>query len=164
MVHADAAGIPGDVVTKADFYAHVESQIAALLDGQRNWVTNLANVSSVLYNSMNRFSEWNDKRVNWAGFYILSPFFPGPTPPSKYPMLWLGPFCGLPACQMIPSVPGRGPRCNARMGGRGDQEQIIIGVLDIDCEEPNGFGNIDTQSLERILIGAHVLVQRTSSR
>ena len=26
-------------------------QIAGLLDGQRNWVTNLANASSVLYNS-----------------------------------------------------------------------------------------------------------------
>lgn len=83
-------------------------QIAGLLDGQRNWVTNLANASSVLYNSMNRFSAWKDKRVNWAGFYLLSPLFPGPVAPVKQPTLWLGPFCGLPACQAIPSVPGRG--------------------------------------------------------
>ncbi len=52
------------------------------------------------------------KTINWAGFYLLSPFFPtsdtSSAPTYKRPTLLLGPFCGLPACQQISSVPGRG--------------------------------------------------------
>ena len=100
--------MPSYIKSKGDFYEHVELQLAGLLDGQRNWVTNLANVSSVLYNSMNRYEAWREKHVNWAGFYLLSALFPGPTANVKEPTLWLGPFCGQPACQAIPSIPGRG--------------------------------------------------------
>lgn len=97
------------MTSKSAFYTHLEEQLTALLDGQRNWVTNLANASSVIYFSMNKFPEWKEKRVNWAGFYLLSPLFPGAEVSSgKDPKLWLGPFCGLPACQAINSVPGRG--------------------------------------------------------
>lgn len=105
---ADAAAIPSYVTNKAEFYEHVSLQVKGLLDGQRNWVTNLANVSAVLYSSMNRFEAWKDLHVNWAGFYLLSPLFPGQLTPSSGPLLRLGPFCGLPACQAIPSVPGPG--------------------------------------------------------
>lgn len=57
---------------------------------------------------MNRFPEWREKQVNWAGFYLLTPLFPGHTAAVSGPTLWLGPFAGLPACQAIQSVPGRG--------------------------------------------------------
>jgi len=57
---------------------------------------------------MNRFHAWSNKRINWAGFYLLAPLFPGTLDSSSGPTLWLGPFCGLPACQSIPSIPGRG--------------------------------------------------------
>lgn len=207
---ADAAALPSSIRTKRDFYEHVEMQLTGLLDGQRNWVTNLANTSSVLYNSMNRFDAWREKRVNWAGFYLLSPLFPGPLVPVKTPTLWLGPFSGLPACQAIASVPGRGvcadgsaklppqtvcvPRtddypghiaCDSQSqseivvplvvprrawsaahqaalrgegpeeavrawGGRGDGEEVIIGVIDIDCEAQNGFDEEDVDALERV--------------
>lgn len=34
--------------------------------------------------------------------------------------------------------------------GRGAQEEIIIGVLDIDCEATEGFDEADRAGLERI--------------
>ncbi|KAL4399059.1 L-methionine (R)-S-oxide reductase [Malassezia pachydermatis] len=108
MVHADAAGVPMSVDSKAAFYEHVSLQVQGILDGQQNWVTNLANVSAILYNAMNHFDAWKEKRVNWAGFYLLAPLFPGTLTPAEKPMLQLGPFCGMPACQAIPSVPGAG--------------------------------------------------------
>lgn len=124
---ADAATIPEEIKTKREFYAHLSTQLSSLLEGQRNWVSNLSNASSIIYASLNRFqqrlaelqgegSTQKAKTVNWAGFYLLSPFFPtstaasAPTAPKpfKRPTLLLGPFCGLPACQQIQSVPGKG--------------------------------------------------------
>lgn len=106
--------------SKAEFYEHLYSSLASLLEGQRNWVTNLSNASSLLYASLNRYQQRvaggsEAKVINWAGFYLLSPFFPqsdastaSAPKPLKRPTLWLGPFCGLPACQQIISVPGKG--------------------------------------------------------
>ncbi|KAK0557855.1 hypothetical protein OC846_000149 [Tilletia horrida] len=228
MVHADAASIPDHVTTKAQFYEHLQESVGALLGGQRNWVSNLSNASSVIYASLNRFPAWAgsadksqpQKPVNWAGFYLLSPLFPGPTIPVKRPTLLLGPFCGLPACQQIQSVPGRGvcadassilpPRalrvddteaypghiaCDSASkseiviplvvprsrlsaqhqealkrssattngsnadasgsdavawAGRGDGDDVIIGVLDIDCEALEGFDEEDERGLTRL--------------
>lgn len=217
---ADAAGLPSYITSKDDFYEHVETQIAGILEGQRNWVTNLANVSAVLYHAMNAFSAWREKHVNWAGFYLLSPLFPGGIRADiQGPTLWLGPFCGMPACQAIASVPGKGvcadgsavlppttvcvPRtddyrtyapthpaghiaCDSQSqseivvplvvpraqfsgrtlealhgsgtpelvrawSGRGDGDDVIIGVLDLDCVAPNGFDDTDARALERIV-------------
>ncbi|KAK0562111.1 hypothetical protein OC844_002859 [Tilletia horrida] len=227
MVHADAATLPESVKSKAQFYDHLAESLEALLGGQRNWVSNLSNASSVLYASLNRFPAWAGaedksappKPINWAGFYLLSPFFPGPPLPVKRPTLLLGPFCGLPACQQIQSVPGRGvcadasavlpPRalrvddteaypghiaCDSASkseiviplvvarsrlspqfaealarasaaakgdgdaksqdalawGGRGDGDDIIVGVLDIDCEALDGFDEEDERGLTRV--------------
>ncbi|KDN52730.1 hypothetical protein K437DRAFT_253925 [Tilletiaria anomala UBC 951] len=226
MVHADAATIPDGVKSKAEFYDHLHAQLSSLLDGQRNWVTNLSNASSIIYASLNRFQQrlaksqqgYQAKTVNWAGFYLLSPLFPtsdapassvsSTTKPLLRPTLWLGPFCGLPACQKINSVPGRGvcadasallpPRavrvdrtddypghiaCDSasqseiviplvisrsshlsrqhvdalssvevpiEWQGRGNDDEVIIGVLDIDCEQVEGFDKDDEDGLTRI--------------
>lgn len=138
----------------------------------------------------------------------MSPIVPGHAP-VKRPTLLLGPFHGLPACQSIQSVPGKGvcadassllpPRtvrvdkteeypnhiaCDSasqseivvpivvprrkvqsfaqidhvtngaipiEWQGRGDGEEIIIGVLDIDCEAIEGFDEEDVKGLERIV-------------
>lgn len=146
-----------------------------------------------------------------AGFYLISPLVPAGGS-VKRPTLLLGPFHGLPACQSIQSVPGKGvcadasallpPRtvkvdrtddypghiaCDsasqseivvpiivqrskvksfveaerrAKEGkvpletawqGRGDEENIIVGVLDIDCEAVEGFDEEDVKGLERIV-------------
>ncbi|UZJ53942.1 hypothetical protein CBS101457_003262 [Exobasidium rhododendri] len=212
MVHADAALLPSEIKSKADLYDHLASQLGGLLDGQRSWVSNLSNASSLIYHTLNSFPPWStSKRINWAGFYVLSPIVPG-SGPVKRPTLLLGPFHGLPACQSIQSSPGKGvcadasallpPRtvrvdrteeypghiaCDSasqseivvpiivarnkvksfvdaerlakesgssldrEWQGRGEQENIIIGVLDIDCEAVEGFDEEDVRGLEAIV-------------
>ncbi|GAC76302.1 hypothetical protein PANT_20c00049 [Moesziomyces antarcticus T-34] len=229
MVHADAAALPSYVQSKADFYDHLESSLLGLVDASTDWVSSLSNAASLIYASMNRFHAWEAKRINWAGFYLLSPLMPSELAarrPRKQPTLLLGPFNGLPACQLIHSVPGRGvcadasallpPRvvrvddteaypghiaCDSlsrseivvplviprsrlaaphrqaleqqspmndaqpqipddkSWAGRGDDENVIIGVLDIDCESLNGFDAEDEARLNKI---AHLLVERSA--
>lgn len=123
MVHADSAAVPASIKTKAEFYEHLNSSLTSLLSGgQRTWITNLANASSLLYFSLN---EWRrkalviqdpccDKGINWAGFYLITGIFPDPKPKpleikkKEVPTVVLGPFHGMPACQAIPSVVGKG--------------------------------------------------------
>ena len=57
-------------------------QIASLIDKDIPLVSNLANISSVLFNM---------KNINWAGFYLLDK-----------DRLFLGPFQGEVACTIIP--------------------------------------------------------------
>ncbi|CBQ71324.1 conserved hypothetical protein [Sporisorium reilianum SRZ2] len=228
MVHADAAALPSYVVTKTDFYDHLESSLTSLIDPGTDWISTLSNAASLLFNAMNRFPLWRDKRVNWAGFYLLSPLLPSETLARKTrskPTLLLGPFNGLPACQLIFSVPGKGvcadassllpPRvvrvadteaypghiaCDSlsrseivvplvvarkrlatvhqealeqqspRSGepteqtdkswsGRGSDEDVIIGVLDIDCESLDGFDEEDEVRLQKI---ANLIVERSA--
>ncbi|KAG6900717.1 hypothetical protein C0993_003743 [Termitomyces sp. T159_Od127] len=102
MPHADASFVPG-------------SQLEALLDGQRNWVSNLANASSQIFNSLQafpaHFGRDDHKAVNWCGFYIVDHLFPPPRNTKALPIpgdnkkLLLGPFCGKPACQFISVYP-----------------------------------------------------------
>lgn len=114
MAHADASLVPSTITTKSQFWDHVYSQLESLLEGQRHWITNLANASSLIYNCLLAFPAYfgsGDRAVNWCGFYILPSLFPHPqftTPTSSQPSvsrdkgnLLLGPFCGKPACQLI---------------------------------------------------------------
>ncbi|PFH49753.1 hypothetical protein AMATHDRAFT_146966 [Amanita thiersii Skay4041] len=113
MPHADSALVPESIQSKTDFWQHVHSQLAALLEGQYCWISNLSNASSLIFNSLQAFPKYfgadNSKAVNWCGFYIHSKYFPTPrlrvntkrdtVPPDE--VLLLGPFCGKPACQFI---------------------------------------------------------------
>ncbi|KAG6866399.1 hypothetical protein C0991_004684 [Blastosporella zonata] len=112
MPHADASFVPEDIKTKKEFWEHVYVQLEALLGGQRNWVTNLANASSQIYSSLQAFPMYfgkDDKAVNWCGFYVLDHLFPAPRgtvpTPSDHKKLLLGPFCGKPACLFISVYP-----------------------------------------------------------
>jgi len=68
--------------SKRDRYAALNRTLAALLEGERDWIASLANTAALL------FSELDD--INWAGFYLL-----------KNDGLVLGPFQGKPACVRI---------------------------------------------------------------
>lgn len=63
-------------------YLNLASQLRSLLEGERDFIANAANVSSLLYHSL--------PDLNWAGFYLL-----------KDGELVLGPFQGKPACVRI---------------------------------------------------------------
>ncbi|KAG8930002.1 hypothetical protein FRC02_004781 [Tulasnella sp. 418] len=115
MPHADSSLVPSSIITKTQFWDHVYNQLESLLDGQRNWVTNLSNASSLVYNSLQSFQEFGngDRMVNWCGFYLESSIFPGMSSHvakslTQNPTLLLGPFNGKPACQLIHGTPGRG--------------------------------------------------------
>jgi L-methionine (R)-S-oxide reductase len=71
-----------DSGSKADLYAHLSEQLRSLLKGERDFIANAANFSSLLYHTL--------PDVNWVGFYLL-----------KDSELVLGPFQGRPACVRI---------------------------------------------------------------
>lgn len=93
-------------------------QLTHLLDGQRDWVTNLANTSSLIYHSLLSYPAFGNgpSSVNWCGFYINPSLFPTPkirmdhsaASDDASSRLLLGPFCGKPACQFVDTTPGRG--------------------------------------------------------
>ncbi|KZT71710.1 GAF domain-like protein [Daedalea quercina L-15889] len=99
MPHADSAFVPPGL-DRAAFWDHVHDQLSYLMDGQRNWVTNLANASSLIYNSLLAYEPHfgsGARTVNWCGawlrarrrlppdtpprficFYVMSSLFPAP--------------------------------------------------------------------------------------
>lgn len=146
-MHSIASPIPNP--TRAE----ISRQVQALLADQRDRMANAANLSSLLYHSMND--------VNWAGFYFL-----------KGDELIVGPFQGLPACVTIPL--GKGV-CGTAAATREIQRVAdvdrfeghiacdvnsrseivlplirdgeVIGVLDIDSPVKNRFSEEDERWL-----------------
>jgi len=70
------------MTSKAEFYAQVGVQLRSLLEGERDFIANAANFSSLLFYSLTD--------LNWTGFYLC-----------KDGELVLGPFQGRPACVRI---------------------------------------------------------------
>lgn len=138
-------------------YKHLLKQAESLLEGERDWVANLANAASLLYFSL--------EQVNWCGFYLL-----------KGEELVLGPFMGKPACVRIPL--GKGV-CGTAAEKRETQlvpdvfqfpghiacdadsrseivvpmmpEGRLVGVLDIDSPVKNRFDQVDQKYLEQFV-------------
>src|SRR5258705_5370709 len=71
-----------ETVSKSELYANLQLQLRSLLEGERDFIANAANFSSLLYYSL--------PDLNWAGLYL-----------HKGGELVLGPFQGLPACLRI---------------------------------------------------------------
>ena len=142
--------------TKEEQYLALIPQIAALLEGEKNEIANLANVTAALKEQFNWF---------WIGFYII-----------ENNELVLGPFQGPVACTriqkgrgvcgsswqqnktlLVPDVekfPGH-IACSSK-----SKSEIVLpyyknntfrGVLDIDSEYLNSFDKTDQQYLEEIL-------------
>ena len=148
---------------KDGLYSLLCRQLAALTEGEKEWLPNLANASALLWMAL--------KDINWAGFYLM-----------KNGELLLGPFQGKPACVHIPV--GRGVCGTAAAEGCtqlvGDVHQFpghsaydsasnseivvplrsgdkIVGVLDIDSPVFSRFDSDDKEVLEefvRILEGS----------
>lgn len=68
--------------SKSELYEQLALQLSSLLAGERDFIANAANFSSLVFHSL--------PDVNWAGFYLL-----------KEGELVLGPFQGKPACIRI---------------------------------------------------------------
>ena len=131
-------------------------QARALLSVSRDRVANAANLSALLYQTL--------EAVNWVGFYFI-----------RGDQLVLGPFQGLPACVDIPL--GQGVCGTAAATGEirrvadvhafeghiacdaNSESEIvlplaldgdIIGVLDIDSPILDRFGSADEAGLRRL--------------
>ena len=143
-------------------YEALIAQADALTSGVPHRISNLANVSALIFDAMDD--------LNWAGFYLLE----GET-------LVLGPFQGKPACIEIPVSRGV---CGAAV--REDRSQLVpdvhafaghiacdsasrselvvplrkngavIGVLDLDSPSLSRFTEADRTGMERL---ARVLEQ-----
>ncbi|WP_413382337.1 GAF domain-containing protein [Alkalihalobacillus sp. 1P02AB] len=143
--------------SKEEQYSLLNKQLDALLTGETDFISHLANASALL----NQFLD----NVNWVGFYLL-----------KEDKLILGPFQGLPACVQIPigrGVCGSAVKENKTMlvadvhqfpghiaCDAASRSEIviplkkageIIGVLDIDSPIVNRFDQTDQNSLEKFV-------------
>ena len=142
--------------TKQEQYESIIPQIFALVDGETDFIANLANISAALKEQFNWF---------WVGFYLV-----------KNDELVLGPFQGPVACTRIKK--GRGV-CGASWQREEtivvpDVDQFpghiacasaskseivlplfkdgnVIGVLDVDSEYLSHFDEVDGVYLNRIL-------------
>ena len=69
---------------EAEFFPTLEKELLSLVEGEKNLIANLANISSWIYHSY--------PRLNWCGFYLWI---------EEDKELVLGPFQGRPACVRI---------------------------------------------------------------
>jgi GAF domain-containing protein len=143
--------------TKEEKYIELIPQIKALLDGETDAIANMANICAALKYGMNFF---------WVGFYLV-----------KQNQLVLGPFQGPVACTRINS--GKGVcgtswlkketiivddvetfpghiACSSLSKSEIvlpllDQQNTVIGVLDVDSDTLKCFDNIDELYLTKII-------------
>lgn len=141
-------------------YKLLLSQLTHLLEGEPNFIANLANASALLSQGLDS--------INWVGFYLFD---------AERRQLVLGPFQGLPACVRIPigkGVCGTALEQNATQlvhdvhsfpghiacDSRSRSELVVplrqgatpVGVLDVDSPEPGRFDGIDQEWLERFAV------------
>lgn len=139
------------------FYLDLLRQAEALVEGERSLIPNLANLSALLWESL--------EDINWAGFYL-----------ATGNELLLGPFQGKPACIHIPF--GKGVCGTAAAERRtllvpdvhefpghiacdsASRSELVVpllepsgkvlGVLDLDSPLPSRFTKEDAEIMERL--------------
>lgn len=149
------------IVSSTGFYRDLDLQLKSLLEGERNWVANAANFSSLLFQTL--------PDLNWAGFYVLRH-------QGERSDLLLGPFQGKPACVRIPVTPLARGVCGAAANERrtlvvddvhafpghiacdsASRSEIVVpllhkgvlwGVLDLDSPKLARFNEQDATGLE----------------
>ena len=151
-------------LSKTELYSEIGTQLRALFEGERDFIANAANFSSLLYHSL--------PDVNWVGFYL-----------SKDNELVLGPFQGQPACVRIAMGKGVcGTAAELRQtvvvenvhefpghiacDSASNSEIVVplikqgqlIGVLDLDSPSLSRFDDEDAAGLNRLV---EILLERS---
>lgn len=142
-----------------DFFITLEKELFSLIEGEKNLIANLANISSWLYHTI--------PGLNWTGFYMWN---------DEDKELVLGPFQGKPACirirpergvcgaaysnaetvrvEDVHSFPGH-IACDS--ASRSELvipllfEKRVMGVLDLDSPDKGRFTEEDARELTRIM-------------
>ncbi len=147
--------------SKAERYGEVAREIAAVLEGESNRTARMATVSSMLAATFEHYF--------WTGFYVVDPDRPGE--------LVVGPYQGTLGClrisfgrgvcgtaaqtrtvQIVPDVhqfPGH-IACDSRSASEivlpvFGPDGALIGVFDVDSEQPAAFDETDAEGLAAIL-------------
>jgi GAF domain-containing protein len=146
-----------EITSKAGVYENLAAQLRSLLEGERDFIANAANFSSLLYHSL--------PNLNWAGFYLL-----------KEGELVLGPFQGKPACvriamgkgvcgtaaeqrqtilvENVHEFPGHiacDSESNSEIVVPLIQDEQLIGVLDLDSPLFGRFDDEDARGLNELV-------------
>ncbi|XBW37170.1 hypothetical protein QEN19_002751 [Hanseniaspora menglaensis] len=147
---------------KRDSLEMLVESYKALSADTNNMISNLSNASSLLWHCYHGLNV----NVNWTGFYILDKGL------SKKSLI-LGPFQGKVACQEIffgKGVCGSAAsekktqlvadvnKCENHIACDGETkseivvpilfENEVVGVIDLDCLDLNGFDEVDQEFLE----------------
>jgi L-methionine (R)-S-oxide reductase len=142
-----------------DFYQQLEKELISLISGEKNFIANLANLSSWIYHSL--------PDLNWCGFYLWN---------EEDQELVLGPFQGKPACIRIKSGKGVcGTAFSEKRTIKVDdvftfsghiacdsntqselvipliQGEKVLGVLDLDSPKLSRFEKRDAEGLTQIM-------------
>lgn len=142
-----------------DFFQSLEKELNSLIEGEKNLIANLSNLSSWLYHTL--------PELNWCGFYLWH---------EEDKELVLGPFQGMPACIRI--APTRGVCGKAyttattlkiddvdafpghiACDSASKSELVVplikngkvLGVLDLDSPKHSRFNDEDARELDRIM-------------
>jgi L-methionine (R)-S-oxide reductase len=158
-----------DFSDKARGYADLAASLRSLLEGERNWIANLANTAALIYHAL--------PNLNWAGFYLIGPN----AQDAATSELILGPFQGKTACvriaigkgvcgaaaatretQLVPDVhafPGH-IACDSASNSEivipmifsnGPRRGELLGVLDLDSPLLGRFDEQDQRGLEAMV-------------
>ncbi|MBQ7444677.1 MAG: GAF domain-containing protein [Clostridia bacterium] len=148
-------------------YEELTAMASALADGDLWDMSVYANISALLYGNL--------PDVSWAGFYIAKSHADNNRCDPGQDTLLLGPFCGKPACVVIPfgkgvcgtaalkketlvvedveKFPGHiacDPDSRSEIVVPLMKDGRVIGVLDIDSDKKGRFGGADKEGLEKV--------------
>lgn len=147
--------------SKAQRYAEVQKEIAAVLEGETNLVARMATVSNILHHAFDHYF--------WTGFYLVDP--------DKPEELVVGPYQGTLGCLRIPFGKGVCGAAAARRetvivpdvhefpghiacDARSESEIVVpvydrggklIAVFDVDSDRKAQFDTVDQAGLEKII-------------
>jgi GAF domain-containing protein len=167
MFELDSSQIEEYHNDKPEYYRQLSLQLESLLAEDRNYITNMSQVSAFIFQML--------PDLNWSGFYLANP--------EKPQSLILGPYQGKVACVHIPF--GKGV-CGAAAATQetqlienvhefeghiacdaASQSEVVVplvidgevkGVLDIDSPLVNRFDRDDAAGFELL---ASVFLQQT---
>lgn len=159
MAEPQSAPVPGE--TKAEAYARIAKEIAAVVEGESSHTARYATAASILTANF-------APRFFWTGFYVVDP--------EKGDELVVGPYQGTLGCLRIPF--GRGVCGAAAASGETQlvadvhafpghiacdarsQSEIVVpvqdsagklaAVLDVDSDQRDAFDEVDQAGLEAI--------------